>query len=478
MSILVKNTDTVLPAAFPHIFAGMAMIFLLCPSDTHAQEDDLTDWQKPTADCTQEGERQFRCDPTAVYIAEEPAMANLRGAGASVSTVSGEGAQDYDQEHIFMITTMIQTESGSAFRSTEDGRAFIDGREAKIRLYDHSSESKGGRKLETLTWFISPKAMKIASSAESFHLEFGGTEIRVATLLPQIREMLRMIGGKTEYDGSGESGRSGGRARGQLDELGVRYSKASFFDRIKRGDRKVVELFLEAGMSADAINSEGKSALVIAVREAERDIVELLLGEKANPNGRDRREEEEGWTDVKNLGNSPLEAAHWSYTNASESNEMMRTRYVEIIKLLLDEGANVDIESKAGNTLLSNAAGGLQPDLVDLYLEYGADANHLGSGGETPLTTIFDALPTTDGSSKKAEVTQMLLEAGADVNHQNRQGNTALMKAGASDSKTVNLLLRHGANPNLKNRQGETPLLETVRSTVGVDGVESQILCN
>jgi hypothetical protein len=47
------------------------------------------------------------------------------------------------------------------------------------------------------------------------------------------------------------------RARSNLDELGVRYSKASFFDRIKRGDRRVVELFLESGMGANTINSKG-----------------------------------------------------------------------------------------------------------------------------------------------------------------------------------------------------------------------------
>jgi hypothetical protein len=103
----------------------------------------------------------------------------------------------------------------------------------------------------------------------------------------------------------------------------------------------------------------------------------------------------------------------------------------------------------------------------------------LGNGGETPLTTVLDAPPTTDGSGKKVEVTRMLLEAGADVNHQNRQGNTALMKTGASDSKTVNVLLRYGADPNLKNRQGETPLLKTVQWTVAMDvddeeGIENE----
>lgn len=261
------------------------------------------------------------------------------------------------------------------------------------------------------------------------------------------------------------------QARSKLDELGVRYSKASFFNRIERGDKRVVELFLTSGMEANAINSEGKSALVVAVRAAEKGIVKLLLGKGANPNGRDRREEDDEWTDVKNLGNSPLEAAHWSYTSTSESNEMMRKKYIEIMVFLVGEGADVDIEDKGGNTLLSSATVMLQTELVDLYLKHSADVNHVGSGGETPLTTVFDGPQTTDKSEKKQEVVRMLLEAGADANHQNHRGNTALMKAGTSDAEIVKLLLEYGASPNLKDLQGKTALLKTVETAVEMDEI-------
>jgi len=258
------------------------------------------------------------------------------------------------------------------------------------------------------------------------------------------------------------------QARSNLDELGVRYSKASFFDRIKRGDRRVVELFLESGMGANTINSKGKSALVVAVRAAEKDIAELLLEKGANLNGRDRREEEEKWTEVKNLGNSPLEAAHWSYVNAKESNAMLRAKYHAIAELLLNKGARVDIESKTGNTLLSNAAPMLETDLINLYLKYGADVNHVGNGGETALTTVLSTPAMTEESGEKVEVVQRLLEAGADVNHQNERGETALMMA--SETKVVRLLLEHGANPNVENLKGNTALLQTLKTSVSLDG--------
>lgn len=452
------------PTYLGNLFIITAVVFSLCPLTVHAQENDLTNWQKPTANCTQEGIRQIRCDPTAVYIAQEPTRARLEGAGANLATVSGEDAQDYNHEYIFMITTIMESKGGPFFRGSEKGRAFVDGRETKIRLFNYDHVNRSGRHMEKLTWFISPKAINIASSAETFRFEFGGAEIGVITLLPQIREVLRRIGWRTEYDGSRQSGEGRGGARGQLNDLGVRYGKASFFDRIERGDRKVVELFLKSGMSANAINSEGKSALVIAVRSAEKDIVDLLLKAGANPNGRDRREEEEEWTDVKKLGNSPLQAAHWSYADASKSNKMLRARYLAIANLLLEEGADVDAEDKAGNTLLSSAAVMLQPELLNLYLDNGADVNHVGNGGETALTTVFGGPPQMGEEGKKEEVVRKLVDAGADVNHQNERGETALMMA--SKIEVVKLLLRYGADPNLKNNNGKTALRQTLESSV------------
>ena len=176
-------------------FFKAALVFVLCPVATLAQEDNLSEWEQATANCTQEDDRKFACGPTAVYIAEEPEMVSIDNAGASVAALSGEGFQDYNHEYAYAIITLIETRSGSGFRDVEKGRAFINGEKIQMRLYSYDHESRNGVQLETLMWFIPPKAILAVRSAESFRLEFGGAEFGIITLLPQFRKMLQWIDG-------------------------------------------------------------------------------------------------------------------------------------------------------------------------------------------------------------------------------------------------------------------------------------------
>ena len=117
---------------------------------------------------------------------------------------------------------------------------------------------------------------------------------------------------------------------------------------------------------------------------------------------------------------------------------------VKQMKLLLDAGANPNIQNKYGNTPLHTAR---SIDLMRLLLENGAikSINSQNIFGNTPLH-----LPNT------IEKTKLLLDAGANPNIQNEDGNTPLI-CNANRKKTILLLLEAGADPYIKNHKNQIP---------------------
>ncbi len=59
--------------------------------------------------------------------------------------------------------------------------------------------------------------------------------------------------------------------------------------------------------------------------------------------------------------------------------------YSDIVKLLIDHGANVNAKSSVGNTALTYACCGGYEEVVRILLEAGADVEHQNENGHTPL---------------------------------------------------------------------------------------------
>lgn len=97
------------------------------------------------------------------------------------------------------------------------------------------------------------------------------------------------------------------------------------------------------------------------------------------------------------------------------------------------------------------------PEIVELLLDHGADANKTDSSGVPPL--VF-ALNQDNGRLRGiAEIVELLLEHGADVNAASPRGATPLCCAAELGSAgLVNSLLSAGANPNSPGVDGWAPL--------------------
>jgi ankyrin repeat protein len=154
---------------------------------------------------------------------------------------------------------------------------------------------------------------------------------------------------------------------------------------------------VKALLSAGADVNEGRPLrLACSLRCLE--IVKLLLVYGADPNQTDQ----------------DLDTALLCCCDGSEHQELR----VELVSLLLTHNAKIDIHPKNQDGALHKAAMYGHPELLRLLIEAGADVNEKGGYGRTPL--IYAA------SSGVVASLQMLITAGADVNAKNEGGQNAL----------------------------------------------------
>jgi ankyrin repeat protein len=111
------------------------------------------------------------------------------------------------------------------------------------------------------------------------------------------------------------------------------------------------------------------------------------------------------------------------------------------------------VSPNIGGTPLMYAASSRNIEVVRLLLEKGADVNarHSGNGGALMLAAQMG----------NPGIVKLLVEKGADVNLRNDYGYTALMYAATAESNDPELikpLLAGGAEVNLNADDGETAL--------------------
>jgi uncharacterized protein len=142
-------------------------------------------------------------------------------------------------------------------------------------------------------------------------------------------------------------------------------SKADFFKAVKDGVAAKVKEYLEADKSlVNAVDSSGginETALGISTFAGNKEITEVLIKNGANVNFQDA------------FGIAPIHGA-------------ARTNRLEVIKLLLDNKADINIPTTSGKeTPLHYAARFNNPDIVKFLLEKGAVKDAKDASGNTPL---------------------------------------------------------------------------------------------
>jgi ankyrin repeat protein len=115
---------------------------------------------------------------------------------------------------------------------------------------------------------------------------------------------------------------------------------------------------------------------------------------------------------------------------------------LEIVKLLIESGANIEDLTPAKETPLTVASIFNYKDVVELLIKSGSNVN---AADDHDFTALINA-----SFNKNYDVVKLLLDNGAEINHVDCTGSTALIYAVIKhQTKIVKLLLEYGADPNL-----------------------------
>ena len=148
--------------------------------------------------------------------------------------------------------------------------------------------------------------------------------------------------------------------------------------------------------------------------------------------------------------NSPT-ALIWA-GNDNDYAEDQRENYARIIGLLLEAGANINAQDVYGRTALMMVSGETlrsSASAVKFLLEQGADVNLKSRSGDSAL-----GCAALNGD---VAVVRLLLKAGAQVNTRDEEGRTPLMWASRdANIEVMQMLLDAGADARLEDKEGNT----------------------
>jgi ankyrin repeat protein len=155
-----------------------------------------------------------------------------------------------------------------------------------------------------------------------------------------------------------------------------------------------------------------------------------------------------------------------------------RTGSTDVVRLLLDRGADVNAREKyKGQTALMWAAAERHPEIVRLLLERGADWKIRSSDKETRLPRLSAASSVTPmarggfpallyaAREGDVETAQVMVEKGVDLNYGDIDNTTALSVSILNKRYSfARFLLDRGADPNVVDVSGRTALYAIVEA--------------
>ena len=236
---------------------------------------------------------------------------------------------------------------------------------------------------------------------------------------------------------------------------------------------------LQAGADINHQNRHGQTPLIkTAYASTVRDAVApLLLSRGADPNRQDYRGQtllhilatQRSRTDPSAMVRLLLtNGAGLEIRNRQDQTPLMAavaSRKVEIVQLLIEAGADVRVKTRRGKPLIDSLVS-CDPHkraILQLLVDAGADVTATSESGHPPLARAFYNHLYVDC----LEPAKILLQAGADPNQPDRNGvfpvHSLAYWSQKDPAPALALLLDHGARIDIRNQQGMTALLLSAR---------------
>lgn len=247
----------------------------------------------------------------------------------------------------------------------------------------------------------------------------------------------------------------------KLSNMGVENSYEEFLIQAKRGNTRIIALFLQIGYRPDKETENRDNALNIAAQSPTADTLKLLANDSW-PNSTSNN----STPLIEAIEHNRIDNVKFLIEKGANPNKRVGCRSPiraalnnhNVAQLLFNRGAEIYRPVKKCGQLLNIAVQFDKEETIDLLITNGADVNGIGKTGDTPLLLASGRLfPHREA---QPEIMDILIDNGADVNAKDDYGSTALMNAVSSNSlEAVKLLLDSGAKPNKADMSGFTPLI-------------------
>lgn len=187
----------------------------------------------------------------------------------------------------------------------------------------------------------------------------------------------------------------------------------------KQGSIAAFKRLLATGINPDVPAKNGDTAMYLAAKYRNFEIVQILIAAGADPNGHKDK--------------APLFPA-------------VGDGSTKMVTALLAAGARVDLTTKSGTTLMHLAAESSQT-IAKLLLRAGAPTTGRDSDGNTPLHRA---------ACCSSAMTRLLVKRGADIDARTNTGLTPALTAAFHGQPTFEVLISLGADPLARDAQGRS----------------------
>jgi hypothetical protein len=190
---------------------------------------------------------------------------------------------------------------------------------------------------------------------------------------------------------------------------------------------EVAELLLDAGADVNTVNDSGRTALTLSALQGRNsiEIIRLLVSRGADLNAGTEQ-------------------------NISALGEACWNGRPETVKLLVKLGADTNVCNRSGRSVKAWAAASGHPGLLELIFDKSAqekvDAESLGQ-------LLLEAAKGDDPGAVKS-----CLDKDANIHARDAQAYTALMYAARKSLKVVKMLLQHGARLESRSKSGDSAI--------------------
>lgn len=203
---------------------------------------------------------------------------------------------------------------------------------------------------------------------------------------------------------------------------------------------ETIEWLVNNGASVNLSEGSQRTPLYLAVATGRADVAQYLIDKGADVNSQ-----------TKSLRTPLLEAVD--------------VHSPDIVSMLIEAGADLDLADIKGTTPLLDASFKILRDkqdftieIIKLLIKGGCNVNKTNNLQATPLMMAI--------GTKSYDVIELLLDSGADVNHMDNKKRTAfhLLTDHTKITGKALQLIQRGADMNTKDSDGKTPLEKVTKT--------------